>query len=95
MSELATLNIMYLSGVGPKKAELLKQEAKIASYEDLIYYFPYKYVDRSRIYAIREVDASMQHIQLKGRFTSLKTIGEGRTKRLSATFSDEIGRAHV
>ncbi len=95
MSELATLNIMYLSGVGPKKAELLKQEAKIASYEDLIYYFPYKYVDRSRIYAIREVDASMQHIQLKGRFTSLKTIGEGRTKRLSATFSDGTGTVEL
>lgn len=95
MSELATLNIMYLSGVGPKKAELLKQEAKIASYEDLIYYFPYKYVDRSRIYSIREVDASMQHIQLKGRFISLKTIGEGRTKRLSATFSDGTGAVEL
>lgn len=82
---------MYLPGVGPKKADLLKQELKIVSYEDLVYYFPYKYVDRSRIYAIREIDPSMQHIQLKGRIASLKTVGDGRTKRLSAVFTDETG----
>lgn len=91
MSELATLNIMYLPGVGPKRADILKQELKIVSYEDLVYYFPYKYVDRSRIYAIREIDPSMQHIQLKGRIASLKTVGDGRTKRLSAVFTDETG----
>jgi len=82
---------MYLPGVGPKKADILKQELKIVSYEDLVYYFPYKYVDRSRIYAIREIDPSMQHIQLKGRIASLKTVGDGRTKRLSAVFTDETG----
>ena len=91
MSELATLNIMYLPGVGPKKADILKQELKIVSYEDLVYYFPYKYVDRSRIYTIREIDPSMQHIQLKGRIAALKTVGDGRTKRLSAVFTDETG----
>ncbi len=82
---------MYLPGVGPKKADILKQELKIVSYEDLVYYFPYKYVDRSRIYTIREIDPSMQHIQLKGRIAALKTVGDGRTKRLSAVFTDETG----
>lgn len=91
MSELATLNIMYLPGVGPKKAEILKQELKIVSFEDLIYYFPYKYVDRSRFYTIQEIDPLMQHIQLKGRIASIKTIGEGRVKRLTAIFTDETG----
>lgn len=91
MSELATLNIMYLPGVGPKRAEILKQELKIVSFEDLVYYFPYKYVDRSRFYTIREIDPSLQHIQLKGRIVSLKTVGEGRSKRLTAGFSDGTG----
>ena len=46
---------MYLPGVGSKKADVLKQELRIVSYEDLLYYFPYRYVDRSRIYSIKEV----------------------------------------
>ncbi|MGQ1946928.1 ATP-dependent DNA helicase RecG [Geofilum sp. OHC36d9] len=95
MSELATLNIMYLPGVGPHRAELLKQELRIVSYEDLIYYFPYKYIDRSRIYTIREIDGSMQNIQLKGKITDLRTIGEGRAKRMTATFSDATGSVEL
>jgi ATP-dependent DNA helicase RecG len=95
MSELATLNIMYLPGVGPKRAEILKQELRIISYEDLIYYFPYRYVDRSRIYTIREMQPDMQHIQLKGRITSLRTVGEGRVKRMTAVFADETGQVEL
>ncbi|NLX73283.1 MAG: ATP-dependent DNA helicase RecG [Bacteroidales bacterium] len=91
MSELSTLNIMYLPGVGSKKADVLKQELRIVSYEDLLYYFPYRYVDRSRIYSIKEMDPGMQHIQLKGRVTSMRTVGEGRTKRLVAGFTDGSG----
>ena len=53
---------MYLPGVGSKKADVLKQELRIVSYEDLLYYFPYRYVDRSRIYSIKEMDPGMQHI---------------------------------
>jgi ATP-dependent DNA helicase RecG len=82
---------MYLQGVGPKRAEILKNEIKVVSFEDMVYYFPYRYVDRSRIYTVREMDASMQHIQLKGRICSLRMVGEGRTKRLSAIFADETG----
>ena len=95
MSELSSLNIMYLKGVGPKKAELLKSEVNIESYEDLLYYFPYKYIDRSRIYKVREIESSMPHIQLKGKILSLKETGVGRTKRLSAIFADETGRVEL
>ncbi|MCU4176891.1 ATP-dependent DNA helicase RecG [Carboxylicivirga sp. N1Y90] len=91
MSELAAQNITYLPGVGPKRAELLRQELQIASYEDLLYYFPYKYVDRSKFYAIRDINAKLPYIQVRGRLTSLKTIGEGRQSRLSAMFSDGTG----
>ena len=59
--------ITYLPGVGPKKAEILQKEAHIVSYEDLLHYFPYKYVDRSRFYRVDEVTSDMPYIQLKGR----------------------------
>jgi ATP-dependent DNA helicase RecG len=86
---------MYLPGVGPKRAEILKQELRIVSYEDLIYYFPYRYVDRSRIYTINEMQPDMQHIQLKGKITSLRTVGEGRGKRMSAVFTDGTGHVEL
>ncbi len=91
MSELATKEITYLPGVGPKKADLLKTELKIQSYEDLLYHFPYKYVDRSKTYKIREIDNTSAHIQLKGKFTGLNTVGSGRSQRLVAKFSDDTG----
>ncbi|WP_430813006.1 ATP-dependent DNA helicase RecG [Carboxylicivirga sp. RSCT41] len=91
MSDLSMQNINYLPGVGPKKAELLKQELKIGSYEDLLYYFPYKYVDRSKFYSIRDINTKLPYIQVKGRFTSLNTVGSGRQSRMTATFSDGTG----
>lgn len=91
MSELAKQNITYLPGVGPKKAELLQKELKVASYEDLLYYFPYKYVDRSQFYSIRDINSKLAYIQVKGRFTSLKAVGTGRQSRLTAMFSDGTG----
>ncbi len=87
MIDLST-DIKFLPGVGPKKAELLAQEADIRTYEDLLYYFPYKYVDRSKFYTVRELSPNMPYVQVKGRLTSLKTIGSGRHARLTATFSD-------
>jgi ATP-dependent DNA helicase RecG len=82
---------MYLTGVGPKKAEILRKEANIASFEDLLYYFPYKYVDRSRFYTVSEIDGSMPYIQLKGRIVLFDVVGEGRTKRLIGKFTDGTG----
>ncbi len=58
---------------------------------DLLYYFPYKYVDRSRIYTIREIDGNMPYIQLRGKFLSFETFGEGRQRRLVGHFSDGTG----
>lgn len=84
-------SIMYLTGVGPKKAEILRKEADIASFEDLLYYFPYKYVDRSRFYTVSEIDGSMPYIQLKGCIVLFDIVGEGRTKRLIGKFTDGTG----
>ncbi|MGQ1784738.1 ATP-dependent DNA helicase RecG [Saccharicrinis sp. GN24d3] len=91
MSELSTKEITYLPGVGPKKAEVLKSELKIQSYEDLLYHFPYKYVDRSRTYKIREISSTSSHIQLQGKVIALNTVGSGKSQRLVARFADETG----
>ena len=91
MLELDKRSIMYLPGVGPKKAEILRKEIEISSYEDLLFYFPYKYIDRSRFYKVAEINGDMPYIQLKGRILFFDTLGEGRTKRLIGKFTDGTG----
>lgn len=91
MALISQTDIKYLPGVGPKKAEILNKELDVFSVEDLLYYFPYKYIDRSRIYYIHEIDGNMPYIQLKGRITALETVGTGRNKRLIAHFTDGTG----
>lgn len=91
MYDLITRDIKYLAGVGPQRASLMNKELNIFSLQDLLYYFPYKYVDRSKVYQIREIDGNMPYIQLKGRILSFETIGEGRQRRLIAHFSDGTG----
>lgn len=91
MFDLTTRDIKYISGVGPQKAAVLNKELGVYTLHDLIYYFPYKYVDRSRIYHISEIDGNMPYIQLKGRILGFETIGEGRQRRLIAHFSDNTG----
>jgi len=88
---LETQNIMYLPGVGPKKADVLGKEIQVFSWEDMLYYFPYKYIDRSKIFKIREIDGNMPYIQLKGKIRKYETIGEGRVRRITGQFYDETG----
>jgi ATP-dependent DNA helicase RecG len=83
--------IMYLPGVGPKKAEILRKEIQVESWEDLLYYFPYKYIDRSKFFTVREISDTNTYIQLKGRIRNYQTLGEGSKRRLTAEFYDETG----
>jgi ATP-dependent DNA helicase RecG len=91
MFDFTDRDIKYLTGVGPQRASVLNKELEIYSLHDLLYYFPYKYVDRSRIYLIREIDGTMPYIQLKGEILSFETVGEGRQRRLIAHFTDGTG----
>ncbi|MDD2436787.1 MAG: ATP-dependent DNA helicase RecG [Massilibacteroides sp.] len=91
MLDLDKRAIVYLPGVGPKKADILAKEAGITSYEDLLYYFPYRYVDRSRFYRVAEINNAMPYIQLKGKILSFDTFGDGRSRRLVARFTDGTG----
>jgi ATP-dependent DNA helicase RecG len=91
MFDITTRDIKYLPGVGPQKAAILNKELEIFSVHDLLYYFPYKYVDRSRLYYVHEIDGNMPYIQLKGQILGFETFGEGRQRRLVAHFSDSTG----
>lgn len=91
MFDLSTRDVKYLPGVGPQRAAMLNKELNIYSLRDLLYYFPYKYVDRSRLYYIHEIDGNMPYIQLRGRILSFEVFGEGRQRRLVGHFSDGTG----
>ncbi len=91
MLDLANRDIKYLSGVGPQRAAVLEKELGIRSLQDLLYYFPYKYIDRSRLYYVHEIDGNMPYIQLRGQILSFEQAGEGYRKRLVAHFSDGTG----
>ncbi len=91
MTDFSQTDIKFLAGVGPKKAEILNKELNVFSVEDLLYYFPYKYIDRSRIYFIHEIDGNMPYIQLRGRITGFETHGERHKKRLVGHFTDGTG----
>lgn len=91
MFDPADTDIKYLAGVGPKRAELLNKQLGIRSCRDLLYYFPFRYVDRSRIYTIAELTSDMPDIQIKGHFVSFTIHGEGAKRRLQGLFSDGTG----
>ncbi len=95
MSELPDSEIKFLPGVGPRRAELLASEAGIATFRDLIYYFPYKYVDKTRFYSVRELDTDMQYVQLRGVIKRFSNEGGGAGKRLTADFHDETGMVRL
>lgn len=83
--------IEYAKGVGPVKAELLKKELNIFTFNDLIYYYPFRYIDKSKFYKINEINSENLYVQIKGKFIAHAVLGEKRTKRLVATFFDETG----
>ena len=91
MPQILDSDIKYLPGVGPKRAELLNKELGISTFRDLLYTFPFRYIDRSRFYSVREIDASAAWIQLRGRITRIEKAGQGRSVRLIARFTDGTG----
>lgn len=91
MSDILDTDIKFLPGVGPKRAELLNNELGIYTYRDLLYFFPYKYIDRSRFYSVEELDADMPAVQIRGVISGYRTEGGGKAKRLVADFTDSTG----
>lgn len=87
--------IEFLKGVGPKKAELFKKEFEIFTYNDLLQYYPYRHVDKSKIYQIKDIQSDGSYLQFSGRITSYEVLGEKFSKRLVAQFQDETGKLEL
>ncbi len=95
MQNILDQDIKFLPGVGPRRAELLQKELGIRTFEDLLYTFPFRYIDRTRFYTVKEVlDAGgdLPYVQLKGKLVRFEQMGKGRgNERLIAFFSDGTG----
>ncbi len=91
MQDIFETPITYLKGVGPKKAEVLEKELGIKTFNDLLYYFPFRYIDKSKIYKVKEITTDSTYFQLKGKISNLKTVGEKRMRYITAVFSDDTG----
>ncbi|RYE20204.1 MAG: ATP-dependent DNA helicase RecG [Sphingobacteriales bacterium] len=83
--------IEYLKGVGASRAEVLKKELGVIKFGDLLRHFPYKYIDRTKFYKIRQIDADLPYVQVIARLTHKEIIGDKRTKRLVVQTQDDTG----
>ena len=91
MSSKLQTPIDYLKGVGPNRANLLRSELGIHTYQDLLNLFPNRYIDKTQYYTISQLQPTSADVQIIGKVTHIKTAGEGRSKRLVATFIDQTG----
>lgn len=83
--------IDYLKGVGPNRADLLRKELGIHTYQDLLNLFPNRYLDRTQYHKINSLQPNTAEVQITGKITGFKELGEKRSKRLVATFQDDTG----
>ncbi|MBK7477702.1 MAG: ATP-dependent DNA helicase RecG [Haliscomenobacter sp.] len=91
MQDILDSPIEYLKGVGPKRGELLRKELQIHTFRDLLFQFPFRYVDKTRFHKIRELEEDSGAILLRGILRRLDLAGEGRKRRLSGQFRDDTG----
>ena len=87
--------IEYLKGVGPNRADLLKKELGIFTFQDLLNLYPNRYLDRTQYYKIAQLQRTNAEVQVIGKITHLKTVEQKRGKRLVATFIDETGKMEL
>lgn len=87
--------IEYLKGVGPQRGELLRSELDVATFGDLLHYYPFRYVDRSVVHQVKDLNPLTQFIQLKGKLTGFRQLGDKKHRRLIATFRDKSGEVDL
>ena len=88
MEDLKQQAITYIPGIGPSRAKTLEAELGIKTWHDLLYTFPYKHIDRSRLYQIKELTTEMPFVQVLGQFLSFEEAGQGRKHHLTGHFWD-------
>jgi ATP-dependent DNA helicase RecG len=90
-SSILSNPIEYLKGVGPLRADMLKKELQIFTFEDLLFYFPFKHIDKTKITSIANITPTMDFVQVRGRLISMEVVGEKRSRRLVAHLRDGSG----
>lgn len=95
MNSLRHYELTYVKGIGPKRAEMLDKQLGLKTLYELLHHFPTHYLDRSSVYQVKDLTGEMPMIQLKGRFVTMNTAGEGAKTRLVALFSDGTGTIEV
>lgn len=90
-SDFLSTPIKFLKGVGPEREKILKSELGISTYEDLLNHFPFRYIDRTKFYKVRELNENLPYVQLRGKITQVQLITQGK-RRLVAAFEDEEGK---
>ncbi len=96
MANILDTDIKFLPGIGPKRGELLGKELGIFTFRDMLYFFPFRYIDRSKVYTISELQPTMAYIQVRGKIISTATTGDSpRSKRFVATLQDPTGRMEL
>ena len=91
MSSFLDTPIEYLNGIGPQRGTVLRKELRILTYRDLLFYFPFRYIDRTDFHKIVDIPGIEGYVQLKGKIFGIREIGTGKGKRLAATFRDDTG----
>ncbi|MBC7382139.1 MAG: ATP-dependent DNA helicase RecG [Bacteroidia bacterium] len=91
MNSYLSTPVEYLKGVGPAKGDLLKKELQIFTFNDLLFHFPYRHIDRSKVYKISEVNGELPFIQLRGKLSNMRTLGSAGAQRLVAELRDGSG----
>src|SRR5664280_2715864 len=87
--------VEYLKGVGPAKADILKKELKIFTLGKWLSFFPFRYIDRSKIFKIGEVKDDAAYVQVRGKITDIELVGGARVKRVVATLADDSGEMEL
>ncbi len=87
--------IEYLKGVGPKKGEALRKELEVHFFYDLLHHYPFRYIDKTKLNRIQDIEEDATHVQLRGKISGMSIIGEGRGRRMVATLYDGTGRIEL
>ena len=90
-SHILDCPIEYLKGIGPKRGETLNKELEVFTFGDLLVHFPFRYIDKTQLNKIGDINNDTPFVQLKGTISNIQTAGSQRTTRLTANFSDETG----
>ena len=95
MQNIFDTSIEYAKGIGPLRADMLRKELQIFTFGDLLSYYPFRFVDKTKFYKIKDINEDLPYVQIKGIIVRVETVGDARQKRVVAYFQDETGEMEL